>query len=167
MCVLLGSAQKAPSATPRFFLHETKMQSSKLSFSTHSNATARRCYSQREPLGGLYVCVVAGQAGKGTHISSKRLDTPCCLQSPPRLRCQGLISLAKTKTHRHLLRQSPTISVTSAYLNPLNLKFQKPSPTPHQSYLLGTAPAPGLDSRLITNGKPKEPGIIIFLQGYA
>lgn len=66
MCVLLGSAQKAPSATTRFFLHETKMQSSKLSFSKRSNATARRCDSQREPLGGLYVCVVGGQAGKGT-----------------------------------------------------------------------------------------------------
>lgn len=105
------------------------------------------------------MCVWWGvRQARGQHLSSKRLDTPCCLQSPPRLRCQGLISSAKTKTHIHPTSStSPSISVTSTYLNLLNLKFQKPSPTPHQSYLLGTAPAPGLDSRLITDGSPKSP----------
>lgn len=99
----------------------------------------------------------SGQACKETHLSSKRLDTPCFLQSPPRLCCQGLISSAKTETHIHrYFVEPPTISVTITHLN-LHLKFQIPPPPPNQSYLLGTAPAPGLDSRLITGGNPESP----------
>lgn len=90
----------------------------------------------------------SGQACKETHLSSKRLDTPCFLQSPPRLCCQGLISSAKTETHIHLyFVEPPTISVTITHLN-LHLKFQiLPPPTPispifwEQLLHLGSIPA--------------------------
>lgn len=92
-----------------------------------------------------------GLASRG-HTFSELLET-CCLQSPPRLCCQGLISWGGGRggiAHTHTPTESPQPLPPPHIWIFLNLKF------PDQPYLFGTAPPPGLDSHLITSESPES-----------